>query len=177
MWKTLPEPWDDYEINDEGIVRNTARTKVVAQSLDKTGYMRFGLKTKGGMIKHCSVHQFVALAFIGPRPKGMIVHHIDSNRMNNSPNNLLYVTHKENHRYAVMSGRKSNTPLVDRKKALKGSQIWKAIINEEMAWKIKQELKKAKAHRIIAEELNVSLWVIRDISRGKTWKHIGEENE
>jgi hypothetical protein len=43
------------------------------------------------------VHQIVASAFHGPRPsKDHVVDHIDTNRQNNRPDNLRWVTRLEN---------------------------------------------------------------------------------
>ena len=38
----------------------------------------------------------VAEYFIGPRPEGYVIDHIDGNYLNNKADNLRYVTQKEN---------------------------------------------------------------------------------
>ena len=42
------------------------------------------------------IHSIVARAFLGERPEGMEVDHVDGNRANNAASNLEYVTHREN---------------------------------------------------------------------------------
>lgn len=42
------------------------------------------------------VHILVAELFIGPRPEGMLVCHIDDDETNNRADNLKYGTHREN---------------------------------------------------------------------------------
>ena len=50
------------------------------------------------------MHSLVALVFIGPRPEGKQINHIDGVRPNNSANNLEYVTPSENNFHAYMLG-------------------------------------------------------------------------
>lgn len=52
-----------------------------------------------------TVHSLVAQAFLGDRPKGMVIDHIDGNRFNNHYTNLRYCTQKEN-----MNNPNSNKP-------------------------------------------------------------------
>jgi hypothetical protein len=46
--------------------------------------------------KTYKVHQLVAEAFLGPRPDGYVVYHIDEDATNNVPDNLKYTTRAEN---------------------------------------------------------------------------------
>lgn len=46
--------------------------------------------------RHVSVHSLVARTFLGPRPAGAHIHHIDGDKRNNAPSNLEYVTPTEN---------------------------------------------------------------------------------
>lgn len=42
------------------------------------------------------IHQMVAETYLGPRPDGMVIDHIDGDINNNSASNLEYVTREEN---------------------------------------------------------------------------------
>lgn len=50
----------------------------------------------GGKRTNRPVHQLVVLAFIGPRPEGMEVRHLNGIRSDNRLENLMYGTKKEN---------------------------------------------------------------------------------
>ena len=56
-----------------------------------------GIDCDGKYIRKCAfVHHLVAKNFIGPRPKGMVIHHKDHNRWNPRVDNLEYITIEEN---------------------------------------------------------------------------------
>ena len=50
----------------------------------------------GGKYIDRYVHQMVAETYLGPRPEGHVIDHIDGNMSNNSASNLEYVTREEN---------------------------------------------------------------------------------
>ena len=56
-------------------------------SIDTNGYLT---------IAGVRVHIIVAKAFLGDKPKGLVIDHIDTIRTNNRPSNLRYVTRFEN---------------------------------------------------------------------------------
>ena len=55
---------------------------------------------RNGKNVYTYVHVLVAEHFIGERPEGFDINHIDRNKLNNSVKNLEYCTHKENMRHA-----------------------------------------------------------------------------
>lgn len=67
---------------------------------DKDGYLRFNTTIDG---KHQTilVHRLVASTFLGERPDGLVVDHIDRDKSNNRVDNLRYVNGAENVRNAA----------------------------------------------------------------------------
>ena len=59
------------------------------------GYKYFQLQREGKRINHL-FHHLVAKYFIGDRPEGLVIDHIDRNSMNNRLENLRYCTQQEN---------------------------------------------------------------------------------
>ena len=99
-WRSIPE-WEElYEVSNQGRIRRLHKTtppRIVKASLNRFGYYEIGLK------RHTQrrqtwifVHRLVARPFIGPLPNGHQVNHKDGIKTNNSPDNLEYVTPREN---------------------------------------------------------------------------------
>jgi len=89
-----------YEINALGIVHKVGGV-ILKTKVGK--YNRVNLR-KNGIQKSYSVHSLVAAAFIGPRPYGMIIRHIDGHKRNNKAENLAYGTHAENEADKLVHG-------------------------------------------------------------------------
>jgi hypothetical protein len=107
-WKPIPGYEGLYEVSDLGEVRTLEREWISGRGVrrivkpgiknktkDKDGYYRVTL-CKSGKKTRKHVHQLVAEAFIGPKPEGLQVRHLDHSRTNNRLNNLKYGTAKEN---------------------------------------------------------------------------------
>lgn len=56
--------------------------------------------SKDGVMQSFTVHRLVALVFIGPRPDGHEINHLDGNPSNNALSNLEYVTPIANRHHA-----------------------------------------------------------------------------
>lgn len=67
--------------------------KLLIPSTTKDGYKQVGLCSSGSAVH---IHTLVMMTYVGPRPDGMEIDHIDRNKANNRLENLRYVTHKEN---------------------------------------------------------------------------------
>ncbi len=104
-------PWRDgnYEVSSHGRVRRAKpgrRTEVgrlMTPITLKIGYLMVG-PTVNGKNVNTFVHAMVAECFIGPRPEGAEINHIDGNKANPHVSNLEYVTHAENMAHAGRTG-------------------------------------------------------------------------
>jgi hypothetical protein len=89
---------ETYLVRDNGSVLRRAREGKRLRPLDETWTFGNPCKSTGYMtLSGEKVHRIVATAFHGEAPsKGHVVDHIDTNRRNNRPNNLRWVTRLEN---------------------------------------------------------------------------------
>jgi hypothetical protein len=103
VWRPIPGFEGVYEASSSGNIRRTGKVagavvgRILKESTSKTGYRRVGLWSNG----KCAltyVHRAVASAFHGP--SDLAVNHINGNKSDNRPENLEYVTAKENMRHA-----------------------------------------------------------------------------
>lgn len=101
-WLPIPGYEGKYEVSDSGRVRNR-RGYVLkpGNSGGRFGYPMVILSPR----KKRYVHELVALAFIGPRPEGQVIRHLDGDRFNNVPPNLTYGTSSQNNYDTVEHGR------------------------------------------------------------------------
>jgi hypothetical protein len=119
IWKPVPG-FDGYEASSLGNIRSVYRLVTYGPSiLFPFGYKRW---MKGRVLRPApnrsghlmvvpgraagsvNVHQMVALAFIGPPPKGREVIHRDECKTNNKPRNLKYGTRSENLHRCYLAG-------------------------------------------------------------------------
>lgn len=107
-WLAVPGYEGLYQVSDQGDIRSLDRTvfhaswgsrlikgRILKPWLDPKGYLTVSL-WKGGVEKRFGAHRVVLLAFVGPRPDGLEIRHLDGNPLNNSFENLAYGTHAEN---------------------------------------------------------------------------------
>lgn len=89
---------DEYHVRDNGAVLRASRIGQRRRPLDETWTFGRPSKSDGYMsISGHTVHRIVATAFYGSQPtKQHVVDHIDTNRRNNRPENLRWVTRLEN---------------------------------------------------------------------------------
>ena len=77
----------------------TREEKIIEPGIWQSRYLRVDLQSnrKQRKFRICAyVHKLVAEAFLGPRPDGHVIDHIDGNHLNNRADNLRYITQKEN---------------------------------------------------------------------------------
>lgn len=109
-WKAIPGH-KGYEVSDLGQVRSIDRWltykngvrrlqagRVLRQFMFWNGYKTTHLGSKS---MNNYVHHLVAIAFLGKRPKGMVICHINGNKSDNLLTNLRYATQVANMQDAV----------------------------------------------------------------------------
>ena len=100
---------------------------------------------------------------IGTIPDGMHVLHTCDNPSCVNPDHLFIGTNTDNVNDKVKKGRQV---------FLRGSKNGNSKINEEQAGRIKQLLKQMPPKEVSKLMPNVTIDIIWDISRGRTWRHI-----
>ena len=110
IWKDILGYEGLYQVNDYGNVKSLSRTitkgnstyitkdRLLKQSIDSQGYPYVNLSDYKKQ-KTFRVHQLVAVAFLNHTPdkhKGLVIDHIDNNKLNNMTTNLQLITNKKN---------------------------------------------------------------------------------
>jgi len=89
------EHWIEYKntgylISNYGLVMNQ-RGQILKPNDNGVGYLFVKIDRKS-----ICIHKVVAHCFIGPRPDGLQIDHINRDKTDNRVENLRYVTHREN---------------------------------------------------------------------------------
>lgn len=108
IWKAIPGYEGYYEASDAGVIRSVDRVvphgihgkckqagRILKYALDAKGYPRVAL-SDGSKLRTFTIHRLIALTFMGPRPDGFQINHINGIKTDNSTGNLEYCTHSEN---------------------------------------------------------------------------------
>ena len=109
--------------------------------------------------KWFSCHSLVAHFYIGSRPKGYDINHIDGNKGNNHFSNLEYITHSENVRKDYFNGRREH-----QKKILRQTRP-----SPELETRLKMADAKKKRVKVIKDGTEVIYRSIEDACKGLGW--------
>jgi hypothetical protein len=123
-----------------------------ATSVTPNGYAKVKL-----YYKSVSVHQIIAVMKYDVKCVGLVVNHIDGNKLNNKPENLEVVTQAENaqHSYDVLN-----------RKSVKGARHGRAKLTAEQVAHI---IASTDTMTNLAKQFNVSIATISLIKKGKRW--------
>ena len=162
-WREV-EGWP-YEVSDAGEVRRsrsgrfkTGVGRVLKPGLASSGYLSVNLYDGPRRRKGALVHHLVAHAFIGPRPVGAQINHIDGIKSNNSAVNLEYVSRAENVAHASRLGLRP-----------RGTRSPSAKLNEADVLEIRACLARGESQKSIGARFGVYHTTIADIADGTTW--------
>lgn len=101
IWKDVKGYGGKYQISTDGDVWSCKRNCYLRYQISKQGYARIVLYTPDGKAHYEAIHRLVALAFIPNPDNKPQVNHKDENKLNNSVDNLEWVTAKENANHGV----------------------------------------------------------------------------
>ena len=111
VWKPVVGYESFYEVSSLGRVRrlvganSTFAGRILSVRAKLRGYPSVGLYSGSGRSpRNVTVHRLVASAFIGPRPLGFHVNHIDGCKTNNQLSNLEYLSDFDNRQHAIALG-------------------------------------------------------------------------
>lgn len=161
-WYYVPGYDRLWAINQKGDIINASTKSYRKPHLNKDGYLRITLYKKDNThYKNYLIHKLVAELFIGERPIGYEINHIDGNKLNNSMFNLEYTTKSLNrlHMYSVCQ------------RKARGKTT-----NPETVREIIKLYKEGLAQQKIADRLNLSRSTVKSIlvrsgeyKIGKSW--------
>ena len=154
-WKPIPG-CPGYEVSDQGQVKSLKRkTPRILKPGHVNGYQFVDLSINGksNVIR---VAYLVLLAFVGPRPDGLVVCHENGIKDDDRLENLRYDTQKANMKDAI----KNNDGVVPQSSLTK-EQVLQA-----------QKLLEQKTISEVAQELGKNRGIIASISAGRAYKHL-----
>ena len=98
IWKEV-KGLEDYKVSNLGRVKSLKfyKRKILKQTLSGDGYLRLNLNREGKQFTR-TVHQLVAIAFLGHTPCGFtrVVDHINHDKQDNNVENLRITTQRGN---------------------------------------------------------------------------------
>jgi len=165
-----------YEVSNRGLVRalwfvnkHVERRRITPKLL--RGHLRNGYRTvklsNRGDDRTEYVHALVAEAFIGPRPQGLQVAHLDGDKGNCVPANLAYVTHKENEAHKRVHGRDNRPAGPD----AGGAKLTAAQVREMRS--LRRRFGGKLPQWVLARMFDVTKWTVSDVCAGKSHQNVG----
>lgn len=154
-WKDVVGYEGLYAISSHGNIRRDG--SCLKQHTGTNGYLFVGL-SRESKATTVYLHVQVARHFIGARPQGFVINHVDGNKHNNDVHNLEYTTQLDNINKAIELG--LHTPRNN------GS----AKIDLAKARDIREKYKTGSfKHKDLANEYGVARNTITQILNGYTW--------
>lgn len=166
QWKPILSLGSNYEASSKGRIRRATASRgtkigrIITSGVMPSGYIIASVQINRKTTTFL-VHRLVAEAFIGPIPDGLEVNHKDSNKANNHPENLEYVTRSENLIHAIESTG-----------AYRGERNSQAIITEDIVRDIRKQHASGLGYKRLAKHFGLSWSLVREVATRRTWKHI-----
>ena len=153
-----------YQISDLGRVYNLRRRSFLRGTVSKSGYRQVKFIT-GNRVYFFYVHALVLSAFVGPRPEGDVIEHLNGTRDDNRVCNLEYVTPIESIRRAKLAGRFKRNYLC-------GEAHHLTVLTKEQVEQIRIRHQNGSIVSELAKDFKVTPSTIRHVVKRETWKHV-----
>lgn len=160
IWKPVDGYDGYYEVSNLG---RFATIKDGERFLRKINYathypsVSFKKRPQDAAQKSETMHRLVARAFLGERPSGHVIRHLDGNRYNNRVDNLAYGLPEENYADTKKHG------------TLKGENNGRALFNTLGVKAVRLLIEKGVSLSEIARHLGVSVGTVHAIKTGRNW--------
>ena len=166
-----------YEVSSHGRVRSWRNgrysgrretPRIMSAATNKTtGYQMVNLRDLEGKQRCKTVHSLVAESFIGPRPEGLEIRHLNGIKADCRASNLVYGTKKENAADRVLHGTQYF-----------GEGHPQAKLNRDKARAIRVLWDSGQfSYKMIGDMFDVCTATVRDVIAGTTWQGRGDAPE
>ena len=170
--RTCEYKGEQYKVRDNGAVMRLPKG---TRSRKDDNRWTFGEKHKDGYMYFNSqirIHQVVATAFYGYQGKHLVVDHIDTNRCNNRPENLRWVTRLENALNNPITRKKIinicgsieaflESPSIIREKALPQKYEWMRTVSKEEAANCRKNLERWAKEDGVSKGGGIGEWIYK----------------
>lgn len=168
IWKPVIGFENYYHVSNLGNVkrvcskRGTKTGRMLTLSVSPGGYYYSVRLSVNNKKKNVYVHHLVMEAFSGPRPSGYWINHINGIKTDNRwPQNLEYITPKQNQQHASKLGLLSC-----------GENRWSSRLTEKQVL----EILSSREHKsALSKKYGITEAYVTNIRLGKAWKHISRE--
>jgi hypothetical protein len=157
QWRDIPGYEGRYQVSDLGRVKSLKGTPKILKAGPRNGYPSVVLAVDGVKTNR-TVHSLVAETFIGPRPDGMEVMHLDGDRLAPTLGNLRYGTPSENQAMREQHGT-----------TYRGTDHHFNKLTVEQVIEIKRA---KRGIRKMARDLGVNRSLVNAIRAGRIWKSV-----
>lgn len=163
IWKDIEGYHGLYQVSNTGKVKSLIKGIILKGCPDKNGYLRVLLYNKNR--KLFGIHRLVINTFIENVNSYPTVNHINGNKLDNSLNNLEYMSFVDNLKHAHTTGLYGN---------IIGENNVSCKLTEKQVLEIRRRYIPNSRGLVpsIAKEYGVDRSIIYDIINRKTWKHI-----
>ena len=158
--------FDEYEIGRDGSVWSLRewrgqRRRQLRPIAGRSGYLKVRLTEPDGRRVNRYVHRLVANAFLGPRPAGAQLRHLNGDKTDNRAANLAWGTALDNAKDRNTHGTTAN-----------GERNGQAHLTESSVLWARSAALGGVTQREIAERLGVDQRTISRAIRRETWAHV-----